>query len=136
MKKVFKISSMSDARRKYTIVLRGRKWSCMEILDSQEKLQTHFTNFGTTEGSMKHRIQTVTQGKWSVSTSTPGMHGEPCMLSVFILRGNGRLDLPLALGGSKFQYGDGNGKIFPNSDAAFAWALEHGYCQRYFRRPR
>jgi hypothetical protein len=28
MKQTFKISSMSDARRKYTVVLRGKKWSC------------------------------------------------------------------------------------------------------------
>lgn len=28
MKKIYKVQSMRDARKKYTIVLRGRKYSC------------------------------------------------------------------------------------------------------------
>ena len=75
---------------------------------------------------MIRREQTVTWGKWGVSTSTPGMGGEPCVLHVYIRHERpGFPDL--------WQHGDGYGKVFPNSDTAFRWALEHGYLQRYYR---
>lgn len=85
---------------------------------------------------MLRRHETVTWGRWCVSTCSPPMNAEKgASLSVFILRGSGRLDLPLSQGGSKFQYGEGHGKLFNSSDEAFAWALERGYLQRYYTAP-
>ena len=67
-------------------------------------------------------VDLVTQGAWSVSAMTgDGIKG--ARLSVF--REFGR----------RFLRGDGNGLLFPSVDAAMAWALEHGYLQRFYRGP-
>lgn len=67
---------------------------------------------------------TVTQGKWSVSCTTgSGING--ATLNVAILRDK----LP---SGWKIQRGNCDGMHFASSDAAFKYAFEHGYLQRYY----
>lgn len=71
---------------------------------------------------MTLRNATVTRGPWSVSyTSESGKSGYT--LSVF------RFTKPNATG--KIIYGEANGRWFPTSEAASAYALERGYLQRY-----
>lgn len=70
-------------------------------------------------------MNTVTRDNWSVSCTVPGMNGEPCTLNVFkFIRRDGKPDL--------FKKGEGYGKVFNNSEEAFAWALVHGYLQPYY----
>lgn len=61
-------------------------------------------------------MNTVTANGWNVSALTCS-YEKGAQLSVFKLRG------------AKFQYGEGNGRRFETSEAAFAWALEHGYLE-------
>lgn len=86
---------------------------------------------------MRRRRQLVTVGDWSVSTVHPvyeqGQQLDVYELHVFKIRGNGSLQLPLAQGGSRFQFGDGYGKRFATKEAADNYAMEHGYLQPYRR---
>lgn len=59
----------------------------------------------------------VTTDGWSVS-STTSSHTVGAVLSVFRGFVNGRP-----------RYGDGNGRTFPTSDHARAWAFDRGYLQ-------
>lgn len=66
-------------------------------------------------------MQTVTSQNWSASCTTGGLiHG--AILNV--------RRYPQGTSG-KSQKGDLDGKVFKNSDEAFAVALERGYTQRY-----
>lgn len=60
--------------------------------------------------------QTVARDGWSVSTTT-GSGIEGAVLHVRKRRGD------------RMPGGDHDGRIFPSSDAAFAWAFEHGYTE-------
>ncbi len=72
---------------------------------------------------MKTR-QTVTQGNWSVSTMTGyGING--ARLNVTQWHPNSFTK------NAKQRKGDADGKLFPSSDEAFAYALDHGYCKYY-----
>jgi hypothetical protein len=67
---------------------------------------------------------TVTRDGWNVGTQYPRYDADynvlaGVTLSVFKIHGN------------LFQYGDANGKVFPNCDAAYAYAFEHGYLQKF-----
>lgn len=67
-----------------------------------------------------NEVKTVTQGMWSVSVYITGaelhVHRYPH-------------------GGYWPSFaGDGNGKVFLNSEEAWKWALEHGYTEVYYRR--
>lgn len=71
----------------------------------------------------------VTQGNWSVSCTTgDGIQG--AILSVLLPKIAGR-DLPV----DKRLRGFGHGRTFASSEAAFQFALEHGYLQQYFTAP-
>ena len=81
-----------------------------------------------------HRVKTVTQGAWCVSTET-GTGIDGAILKVFILREN--MPTRIARGVTmtcRFQRGDADGKRFPSVEAAFAYALDHGYCQKFYRK--
>ena len=65
------------------------------------------------------RTVTVTTPQWSVSACT-SYHSVGAVLSVFRGFHKGRP-----------RYGDHNGRTFPTSEDAFAFALEHGYLQPY-----
>ena len=75
---------------------------------------------------MNNRNVFVTNGKWSVSyTSGYGIQG--VILNVY--------QFPLGMHKSKpMRKGDGYGKQFANTEAAQAWAFEHGYLKRYFKK--
>lgn len=64
---------------------------------------------------MAKRIQTVASPGWSVSTTTSD-------------RTIGAV-LNVSRASDMRRRGDGDGRLFPTSDAAFTWALEHGYTQ-------
>lgn|SRR5262245_36417644 len=67
-------------------------------------------------------MATTTRDGWGVSCmSGNGEH----VLHVYKLRPKDGREFAL------HQHGDGDGRRFPSSDAAFAWALEHGYLQPY-----
>lgn len=66
---------------------------------------------------------TCTNGGWSVSTTT-GSNIEGAIL-----------DTRRQLGGSWDKALHPQHPNFPNSDAAFAYALEHGFTQVYYARP-
>ena len=78
---------------------------------------------------MKRKIQTCTQGPWGVACkSGDGING--AILSVYRVYTN-----PKKIGTlehTKYAYGEGEGKEFPTTEAAYAWALEHGYLQKFF----
>jgi hypothetical protein len=84
---------------------------------------------------MTRRIVTCTRDGWNVGTSSPIYEGDKCIpgvqLSVFKVHKNHLKEFKMGFGHDRWQYGEGNGRIFPDSDAAFAWALEHGYTQDY-----
>lgn len=74
---------------------------------------------------MRHEKVTVTQGNWGVSCTTGGnING--AILHVYKFHGD-RWQLQ--------QKGDGDGRQFPSREAAFAWALEHGYLEVHVRGP-
>lgn len=64
-------------------------------------------------------MTTVTQGDWSVSVTT-GTDIVGARLNV--------CRFPNGLGG-RIVNGEADGKSFPDSDSAWAYALEHGYTQ-------
>ena len=66
------------------------------------------------------RKQTVTQGPWNVGTMT-GSGIDGAILQVFRIVNN------------KIYRASCYGMQFPNTDAAFAYALERGYSQEYRR---
>jgi len=65
----------------------------------------------------------VTQGKWSVSSTTGCLPDGQAELSVFIPR---KLHNKTV-----YQFGELNGKIYPNSTKAHEDAYLHGYSQVY-----
>lgn len=67
-------------------------------------------------------MKTCTQGNWSVSTTSGGD-----------LKGF-RLNVTRFFDGYKMRDGDYDGRIFPSREAVDAFALEHGYTERYYRR--
>ena len=78
----------------------------------------------------KHRIPTVTQGDWGVSTETSSAY-TGATLHVYRLHDH----LPNSFGGrGKFQHGEAYGKRFPTSEDASAYAREHGYTEAYYSR--
>jgi hypothetical protein len=78
---------------------------------------------------MNHRIATCTRDKWCVSTqSGDGIGG--AILSVFRVYYNSEKIGTREY--TKYAYGEGEGRVFKDSESAFVWALEHGYLQRYF----
>jgi len=63
----------------------------------------------------------VTQGSWNVSVTTgDGICG--ARLAVFRMPVEPR---------RRIRYGDGHGRMFPSSEAAWAWAREHGYLEEH-----
>ena len=75
---------------------------------------------------VKYAHRTVTQGDWSVSCTT-GSHIHGAILHLSRARVDGK-DLPFG----KWLKGFGDGRLFPNTDAANQWAFDHGYLQLYF----
>lgn len=66
-----------------------------------------------------HRVVHCTRPEWSVSVSTgSGIDGARLCVSH---QPDGR-------------HGDAHGRLFPSSDAAFAYAAGHGYTEAYARR--
>lgn len=71
-------------------------------------------------------MKRVTRDGWCVSTETgTGIKG--ARLGVFKVINNNPY---------KIRYGDHHGKMFADSDKAFAFALKHGYCKTYSRVDR
>lgn len=67
-------------------------------------------------------FKTVTRDNWSVSCTT-GSDIKGAVLNVgkhYLLSSE-----------YKIRRGDGDGRLFPNSDAAWAFALERGYTQQF-----
>lgn len=71
-------------------------------------------------------MTTVTQGDWSVGCMTGSS------ISGAVLHVNRHIKTPT--GRYVIKPGDHDGKSFPTSDAAYAFALDKGYTQQHFRR--
>jgi len=69
-------------------------------------------------------MKTVTRDGWGVSCTTGGSI-DGAELHVYKLRPRGGRECAL------HQHGDGYGRRFESSDAAFRWAYEHGYLQAF-----
>lgn len=72
---------------------------------------------------MADKMKWCSSKRWSVSVIT-GSGIDGARLSVY--RHIGR-----PWGVTKMTPGEGNGRMFPNDEAAWAWVQEHGYCERY-----
>lgn len=71
-----------------------------------------------------HREATVTAGKFGVSVDT-GAPSDGATLHVYRFIGPN---------GTKMMKGEGHGRHFETSDAAWAWAKEHGLLEVYRAR--
>ena len=79
---------------------------------------------------MNHLTDTCSAPGWCVAISSEGWGGGPCTLLVHRTR-----DLPNKWGGRGVShYGDGNGKEFPTSEAAWAYALSRGYLMHFVKK--
>jgi hypothetical protein len=67
---------------------------------------------------------TVTRGDWSVGCTSPRYDAQYNVLPGVVLS-------IFKIHGRIFQYGEGNGRVFPNTDAAYSWAYEHGFLQPF-----
>ena len=78
---------------------------------------------------IKYVHRTVTYGDWGVSCTTgSGING--AILNLYRARIAGQ-DIPV----SKWLKGFGDGRLFPDMEAAQQWAFDHGYTQIYYTHP-
>lgn len=82
--------------------------------------------------------RTVTRDGWGVSCTTgSGIEGAILKVYKHHKRPGGlryRDGAPIPFSGIIFQQGDAYGLRFPSADAAWAYALEHGYLQPFYPR--
>lgn len=71
------------------------------------------------------RNTAVTRGDWSVGCTYPRYDSQFNLLPGVIL------SICKLRDGGKFQYGEGNGRVFPNTEQAYNWAFEHGFLQPF-----